>query len=63
MVIRFASLIFIMLLPFPIYLQNREKKAMFNLNTGKLDTVILMLLGTLRWDDGDGNGNVRKAIG
>ena len=42
-VIRFASLIFIMLLPFPIYLQNRERNAMFNLNTGKSATVILIL--------------------
>ena len=45
-VIRFASLIFIMLLPFPIYLQNRERNAMFNLNTGKSATVILILLHT-----------------
>ena len=43
-VIRFASLIFIMLLPFPIYLQNRERNAMFNLNTGKSATAILILL-------------------
>ena len=43
-VIRFVSLIFIMLLPFPIYLQNRERNAMFNLNTGKSATVILILL-------------------
>ena len=45
-VIRFASMMFIMLLPFPIYLQNRERNAMFNLNTGKSATVILILLHT-----------------